>query len=76
MNDNIIGQTFRKCRHMRGLTLEEFSSIVEIDTSYISKIERGVTLPRIGTFFRLAQGLDMKPSQLMQMIEKAQEEEQ
>jgi len=72
LNENMIGLAIRKCRKKQGLTLEDFSAIVGIGISYLSKIERGLSVLRVTTFCRIAQGLGIAPHELMQLAEKEQ----
>lgn len=42
----------------------------DISVSIISTIERGLKDPQLTTFFKLAEALNLKPHQLMKLIEK------
>lgn len=71
MDIDKIGIIIRNCRIQRGLTLEVLSGFAGIDTSHLSKIERGEFVPLIETFVRIAEALEMRPSELMKKIEEA-----
>ena len=70
MNLNNIGIVIRESRKKNNLSLEVLSGFIGIDTSHLAKIERGEFIPLIDTFCKIAEALDMKPSELMAKVEK------
>lgn len=54
-----IGERLRKLRKEKGLTQKELSTRVEVDYSYIGKIERGEQLPSIKMLIRLSEILSI-----------------
>lgn len=52
-------------RHQRKMTLEQLSAAARLTKSFVSKIERGLTVPSISTAMRLAETFGMTVSQLL-----------
>ena len=55
-----IGNAVLAARAKKGISQKELSDLTGIDQSDISKIERGVANPSVGTLRRLAEALDTK----------------
>ncbi|MEO9101766.1 MAG: helix-turn-helix domain-containing protein [Rhodoferax sp.] len=53
-----IGPRLRALRRRRGLTIAELGQAVHIDKAHVSRIERGLKTPSIGTLARIAKTLD------------------
>ena len=66
----MVGRVIQSVRENKGLSQEVVSGLADIGRTHLSAIERGVRKPTIETFFRIADALDMMPSDLMKMIEK------
>ena len=66
-----IGSVIQACREERSLSQEVVSGLAGIGRTHLSAIERGQRKPTLETFFKLAEALDMPPSQLMKRIEDA-----
>lgn len=67
----IVGQVIGACREERGLSQEVVSGLADIGRTHLSAIERGVRRPTLDTFFRLAEAMNMQPSELMRRLEEA-----
>lgn len=65
----IVGKVIQKCREQRKLSQELVSGLAGIGRTHLSAIERGERKPTLETFYRIADALNMKPSQLMASIE-------
>jgi transcriptional regulator with XRE-family HTH domain len=63
-----FGVNLRRLRDVAGLTQLELSIRSGVDAAEISRLERGVREPRLGTIVRLAGGLDTEPAELMRDI--------
>jgi transcriptional regulator with XRE-family HTH domain len=50
----VIGKAMRQARHALGLTQEQVAEQLELSVEFCSRIERGVSLPSLKTFIRLA----------------------
>lgn len=65
----VVGQVIKTVREKKGLSQEVVSGLADIGRTHLSAIERGVRRPTLETFFRLADALDMSPSELAKLIE-------
>ncbi|MBO5005996.1 MAG: helix-turn-helix transcriptional regulator [Clostridia bacterium] len=66
----IVGSVIQKYREKRGLSQEVVSGFADIGRTHLSAIERGVRKPTLDTFFKIAQAMDISPSELMRLIEE------
>ena len=66
-----IGKAIQELRMSRGLSQEVLSGLANLDRTHYSKIERGLRSPTIDTIFKIANGLDMEPHEIMIAIEDA-----
>ena len=60
-----FGESFRKAREAKGLSLRDLGDIADMDYNNISDIERGLVRPTIITFISLAEALDLDPAKLL-----------
>ena len=65
----LVGKVIQEYREKRGLSQEVVSGLADIGRTHLSAIERGVRKPTLETFFKIADALDVKASDLMKMIE-------
>lgn len=70
LDAEIVGKVIQEYREKRGLSQEVVSGLADIGRTHLSAIERGVRKPTLETFFKIADALDILPSDLMRMIEK------
>jgi transcriptional regulator with XRE-family HTH domain len=54
-----LGKRLRALRNDRGLTLAQLGQRVDLSTSYLSQIERGVTMPSLPKLTIIARALDV-----------------
>ena len=66
----VVGNVIRRFREERNKSQELVSGLAGIGRTHLSAIERGQRKPTLETFFRLAEALDMPPSELMKHIEE------
>ena len=59
-----IGKRLRTARETIGISQEELASRAEINTSYLSQIERGLKEPSLSVLSRLAEGVNMTVTDL------------
>ncbi len=59
----------RALRLERGLSQEALALEAGIQRNYVSLIERGINQPTITIIFKLASALEMKPSQVVELVE-------
>lgn len=69
LDAKIVGQVIQEYREKKGLSQEVVSGLADIGRTHLSAIERGVRKPTMETFFRLSDALDVKPSDLIKIIE-------
>lgn len=69
LNAEIIGCVLRELRENKGLTQDQLSGLAALDRTHYSKLERGLRSPTIETVFKIAQALDMKPHEIIMLIE-------
>jgi len=65
-----FGKTVQELRLDRNISQEKLAELGDLDRSYISEIENGDKTASIVTVYKIALALDMKPSRLMQEMEK------
>ena len=66
----VVGEVIQKYRESKGLSQEVVSGLADIGRTHLSAIERGVRKPTLDTFFKLSVAMDIKPSELMKLIEE------
>ncbi|MGW8483553.1 helix-turn-helix domain-containing protein [Microbacterium sp. NPDC055903] len=65
-----FGENLRALRQERGYGSQEaFAHHVDLDRTYISGLERGTRNPTLDVIVKLARGLDVKPSEMLETIE-------
>jgi transcriptional regulator with XRE-family HTH domain len=72
--NNSIAQALIKYRHAAQLSQEELADLAHIHRTYVSQIERGLKMPTLAILFKIACALNIKPSDLVQEIERKQNE--
>ena len=70
LDAEIVGKVIQEYREKKGLSQEVVSGLADIGRTHLSAFERGVRKPTLETFFKIADALDILPSELMRMIEK------
>ena len=65
-----VGHILQVLRKKKGLSQEQLSGLATLDRTHYSKIERGLRNPTIDTVFKIASALDMKPHELVKIIEE------
>ena len=68
LDAEIVGKVIQEYREKRGLSQEVVSGLADIGRTHLSAIERGVRKPTLETFFKIADALDIKPSELLKML--------
>jgi len=66
-----VGMVIQEQREKRKMSQELVSGFAGIGRTHLSAIERGERKPTLETFFKIAEALRMRPSQLMEQIEQA-----
>jgi transcriptional regulator with XRE-family HTH domain len=60
-----IGRNIRKCREAQGIKRERLAEMTDLSVSYMSAIERGEKLPKLDTFIRIANTLQVSSDALL-----------
>ena len=66
----IVGRVLQRILEEKKKSQELVSGLAGIGRTHLSAIERGERKPTLETFFKIAYVLDIKPSRLMEEIEK------
>jgi transcriptional regulator with XRE-family HTH domain len=69
--NKVFGLVLRDLRKERGLSQEALALDAGIQRNYVSLIERGINQPTITTIFKLAIALQVRPSELVSLVEMA-----
>ena len=70
LDAKIVGEVICRERKKKGISQEVLSGLAGIGRTHLSSIERGERKPTLETFYRIAQALDVKASELFTEIEK------
>lgn len=65
----VFSEVLRELRIKNQLSQEKLAEYCDLDRTYISLLERGLRQPTINTIFKIAQALNIKPSELIATIE-------
>ncbi|EJL6311341.1 helix-turn-helix transcriptional regulator [Vibrio cholerae] len=60
-----IGLNIKDCRERKQMTQEELATRSQLSINVISRLERGVTNPRLSTIYKIALILDANVSDLL-----------
>jgi transcriptional regulator with XRE-family HTH domain len=69
--EQAFGEVIRELRLEKDLSQEDLALAADRHRTYISLLERGRNSPSLRTIFRLAEVLGVKPSELLDRVEKA-----
>lgn len=65
----IVGRVIQNYREKCQLSQEVVSGLADIGRTHLSAIERGIRKPTLDTFFKIASAMEIKPSELMKLVE-------
>jgi XRE family transcriptional regulator, regulator of sulfur utilization len=65
-----FGQALREARLKAGLSQEEAASLGGLDRAYLGHLERASKTPTISTVWKVAEAVEVKPSQLIARAER------
>lgn len=60
-----FGNSLRRMRKAKGLSLRQFAALADIDHAMVDRYERGLTNPSLTTIARLAEALGIEPAALL-----------
>ncbi|MBK7651144.1 MAG: helix-turn-helix transcriptional regulator [Flammeovirgaceae bacterium] len=66
----VFGETLKELRLQKSLTQQQLADYTGMDRAFISELERGILLPSLETFFKLAYQLKIKPRDLADKIDQ------
>lgn len=69
-----FGPALRKLREELDLSQEAAALACGIDRAYFGQLERAIKVPTLKTLWRIADGLDTQPSELLARAERILEE--
>ena len=64
-----FGAAVRQLREKRGISQEKFAATAGISRTYMSEVERGVTVVSLLTIAKIAKALEISMSRLLQHVE-------
>jgi transcriptional regulator with XRE-family HTH domain len=65
-----FGRTVRRLRQEQGYSQEAFAAKAKISRTYMSEVERGVTIVSLEVIGRVARGLGLSMSVLLKQVEE------
>lgn len=65
MDVSIVGKRVKEVRERKGMTQEALAAKVDISTTHVSVIERGLKVPKLDTFVALANALGVSSDELL-----------
>ena len=65
MDLKAVGQRIKAAREAKNLTQEELAALVNLSTSHVSVIERGLKVTKLDTFVAIANALDVSADSLL-----------
>ena len=65
MDLKAVGQRIKAAREAKNLTQEELASLVNLSTTHVSVIERGLKATKLDTFVAIANALDVSADSLL-----------
>ncbi len=72
MNGASIGKRIRTCREKKGWNQEVFAEKIGLSVAYTGMIERGEKVPKLETFIRIANTLEVSADLLLADVLQAQ----
>lgn len=69
LDAKLVGKSIKALRENQKLSQEVLSGFADIGRTHLSAIERGQRKPTLDTFFKISEALNLKPSELMKIIE-------
>ena len=69
----VTGQVIRRLRRERGMSQEILSGLAALSRSHLAEIETGKDNASVETLWRIAEGLDIRLSELFRRVEEEME---
>jgi len=61
----------RRLRHAKGISQEDLAYEADVNRTYVSKLEKGVSYPGLEIIAKLADALGVEPAELLMRPEKS-----
>lgn len=68
MDLKAVGQRIKAAREAKNLTQEELAALVNLSTTHVSVIERGLKVTKLDTFVAIANALDVSADALLIVV--------
>lgn len=68
-DNNAVGRTIRRLRYKKGISQDVLSGFAGIARTHLTMIENGGKQANFETLWKIANALDMRPSELVALIE-------
>lgn len=65
MDSKAVGLRIKKKREERNLTQEDLADLVDLSSTHVSVIERGLKIPKLDTFVAIANALEVSADELL-----------
>ncbi|HMJ72606.1 MAG TPA: helix-turn-helix transcriptional regulator [Solirubrobacterales bacterium] len=65
-----LGRVIEELRHEAGLTQEELADRIHTESPPVGKLERGLSNPTFSSLLRVARGLDVELSEVVERFER------
>ena len=72
-NSKAFGVVIGRLRMKNGMTQESMSGLAGIARSHLAALENGEKTVKLSTLWAIAYALDLKPSELIRLVEKEME---
>lgn len=74
-NAKAVATVIRRLRKNRRLSQEVLSGLAGMERSHLGMVETGGRVPNLYTIWRIADALDMRPSELIALMEEEMEKQ-
>lgn len=74
-NNSAVGRTIRKLRNKKGISQDVLSGLAGIARTHLTMIENGDKQANFETLWKIANALNMRPSELVALIENEIEQD-
>ena len=73
-DNNAVGKTIRNLRNKKGISQDVLSGFAGIARTHLTMIENGDKQANFETLWKIANALDMRPSELVALLENESEQ--
>ena len=67
----VFAANLRRLRHAKGISQEDLAYEADVNRTYLSKLEKGVSYPGLEIIAKLADTLGVEPAELLMRPEKS-----